>query len=104
MSVFQVVPSDMTAASHAVAAAGDGARGHGSSGHLATAGSALPGSTSAGLLSDLGSSWDEEVDGWADDAASFASSISAASDDASGTDASVGTGFAGLFGLLPGGG
>ena len=104
MSVFQVVPSDMTAASQAVTAAGDGARGHGSSEHLATAGSALPGSTSAGLLSDLGTSWDDEVDTWASDAESFGSTISAASDDASGTDLSVGSGFGALLGLLPGSG
>ncbi|WP_243059308.1 hypothetical protein [Nocardioides sp. SR21] len=102
MSVFQVVPSDMAAASNAVTSAGDGARGHGSSAHLGVAGSAVPGATSVGLLSDLGSSWDDEVDDWAADAASFGKAISAASDDACDTDSTVGTGFGGLFGLLPG--
>ncbi|GAA4380109.1 hypothetical protein [Nocardioides caricicola] len=104
MTVFQVVPSDMTAASHAVSAAGEGARGHGSSSHLSTAGSAIPGATSVGLLSDLGTSWDDEVDAWADSAASYASSLAAAGEDAAGTDAGVGQGFNGLLGLLPGSG
>lgn len=102
MSVFQVVPSDMAGASNAVTSAGEAARGHGSSDHLGVAGSAVPGATSVGLLSDLGSSWDDEVDAWAADAASFGQAISAASDDACDTDATVGQGFGGLFGLLPG--
>lgn len=104
MSVFQVVPSDMATASHAVTDAGDRAKGHGSSAHLGVAGTAVPGATSVGLLSDLGSAWDDEVDAWAADATSFGQAISAASDDATDTDATVGGGFTGLFGLLPGDG
>ena len=104
MSIFQVVPSDMAAASDAVSDAADGARGHGSSDDLATAASAIPGATSVSLLSELGTSWDEEVDEWAASAASFGSSIRAASDDASSTDDAAGASFGGLFGLLPGGG
>ncbi len=43
MSVYQVVPGDMTTASNAVTEAAQGARGHGSSEHLSAVGSALPG-------------------------------------------------------------
>jgi hypothetical protein len=102
MSVFQLSPSDMTTASNAVTEAADNARGHGSSAHLSTAGGAIPGATSVGYLSELGTSWDDDIVAWADNAESFGTRIAATSDDAQGTDEQSGGLFGGLLGLLGG--
>ncbi len=99
MSELQVVPGEMTSASNETISAAEGARGHGSSDELTTAGSAIPGADSVGHLSELGTSWDEEIEGWADAVAAFGSQIAAANADFQGTDGGVG----GLFGgALPG--
>ena len=102
MSVFQVIPSDMTTASNAVTEAADNARGRGSSAHLTTAGGAIQGAKSVGYLPDLGTSWDEEIQAWADSAESFGTQIAATSNDTQGTDQDSGGLFGGLFGLLGG--
>ena len=65
MSELQVVPGEMTSASNQTISAAEGARGHGSSEELTTAGTAIPGADSVGHLSELGTSWDDEVEGWA---------------------------------------
>ena len=99
MSELQVVPGEMTSASNQTISAAEGARGHGSSEELTTAGTAIPGADSVGHLSELGTSWDDEVEGWADAVAAFGGQIAAASGDFEGTDGGVG----GLFGgALPG--
>ncbi|WP_134739039.1 hypothetical protein [Nocardioides sp. 503] len=103
MTVFQVNPGDMTAASDAVTEAADGARGHGSSAHLAAAAAAIPGADSAGFLGELGTSWDDDVQSWADSADAFGTQIESASKDAQGADAESGGLFGGLFGGLLGG-
>jgi uncharacterized protein YukE len=101
MSELQVVPGEMTSASNQTISAAEGARGHGSPEEMTTAGSAIPGADSVDHLSELGTSWDEEVEAWADAVAAFGSQIAAAGDDFHGTDGGVG----GLFGgLLPFGG
>lgn len=102
MSVFQVSPTDMTSASNAVTEAADNARGRGSSAHLAAAGAAIPGAKSRGYLSELGTSWDEEIEDWADSAESFGTQIAATSSDAEGTDQHSGGLFGGLIGILGG--
>jgi hypothetical protein len=63
----------------------------------------VPGADAVSLLSELGSSWDDEVDAWASSAATFGAQITAASDDAEGTDAEAGGLFGGLLGPLGGG-
>lgn len=103
MTDFQVVPTDMAAASDAVTEGGAEARGHGSSGHLSTAAGAVPGSKSAGWLGELGTSWDEEVDTWATSAETFAAQIDAASKDAQGTDQQSGGWFVDLIDIVTGG-
>ena len=102
MSVFQVIPRDMTTASNGVTEAADNARGRGSSAHLSDAGAAIPGATSVGFLSELGTSWDEDVKSWADSADSFGTQIGTFSNDTQGADEHRGGLFAGLFGLLGG--
>jgi hypothetical protein len=92
----------MTTATNAVTEAADNARGHGSSAHLATAGGAIPGATSVGYLDELGTSWDEDIEAWADSAEAFGTQIAATSSDAQGTDGQSGGLFGGLFGLLGG--
>jgi hypothetical protein len=102
MSIFQVIPADMKDAENAATEAADNARGHGSSGHLSTAGGAIPGATSVAYLSELGTSWDDEISAWADGTDSFGSQVAATSNDSQGTDGQAGGLFGGLFGLLGG--
>ncbi len=100
MAGYQVVPSDMSAAQAKVAEAASTVRSHDSSGHLSGAARALPGSTSATLLVELGTSWDDELDGWATRAEGFADRIAAASADARAADQQSGGLFGGLNGSL----
>ncbi len=102
MSDLQVNPGDMSAASNAATQAAENASGHGSSDDLATAGAAIPGAGSVGYLSELGGSWDEEVEAWADSARTFGSEIAAASDEVQGADGEAGGWFGGLLGKVGG--
>ncbi|WP_193611464.1 hypothetical protein [Nocardioides lijunqiniae] len=97
MTVFQVNPADMASASGDVGDAADGAQGHGSSEHLDTAGAAIPGADSARYLADLGISWDEDVEAWADSVRDFGDQIESASREAQGADDDTGWRFGGLF-------
>jgi hypothetical protein len=99
-----VVPRDMATASNAATEAADNASGHGSSEELTTAGGAVPGSASAGYLSELGDSWDDEIKAWSDDTRSFGTLIAEQSADYAGTDGAAGGIFGGLTGWLHGGG
>lgn len=103
MSTFQVHYKEMKEAENAATKAADNARGHGSSTHLAAAGGAIQGAKSVGYLAELGTSWDDEIDAWADGADSFGASMAATSSDAEGTDGDAGGLFGELFGGLFGG-
>ncbi len=103
MSGFQLIPSDMTTASNAATDAAEAARGHGSSEDLATAAGAIPGADSAGYLLELGSSWDEDIEDWADDTQSLGADIAEQSADYQGTDGILGGLLGGLVGFLGGG-
>lgn len=102
MSVFQVTPGDMSAASSTVSQTAGDARVRDSASHLATAAAALPGSSSADLLPELGASWSDELDVWSDAVESFGTSVEATGGDARTTDAASRGLFAGLLGLLGG--
>lgn len=103
MSTFQVHYKEMKEAENAATKAADNARGHGSSAHLTAAGGAIQGAKSVGYLGDLGTSWDDEIKTWADDADSFGASMAATSNDAQGTDGEADGLFGGLLGGLFGG-
>lgn len=103
MSVFTVTAHHLSAAATTVTKAAGDVRSRDSSDHLLAAGWALPGADSLSLLSQLGVSWDEELDVWADAAEAFATAIAATGDDAQGTDQAGGALFAGLLGIVGGG-
>ncbi|WP_109509747.1 hypothetical protein [Nocardioides speluncae] len=102
MSTFQLSQKDMKQAENAATKAADIARGHGSSVPLGAVGAAIPGAKSVGFLSELGTSWDEEIKAWADSTEAFGNDIAATSADTQTTDGAAGGLFDDLFGLIGG--
>lgn len=89
MSTYHVEPGELRRSADNLRTAASSARGADASDAISTLGGALAGSSTADVMPDFATAWDEGIDEWADGVDEFAEGLDAAASDAEAADAAV---------------
>lgn len=86
MSTYHVEPDELRASAGDLRTAATSARGADASDAISTLGGALPGSTTATVMPQFATAWDDGIDDWAASVDDFADALEGAASDAEAAD------------------